>query len=270
VSDPTDPEAELAFPDASGNNHSSVEIIARFVRVRLLRPTATLLPVPEAMGKGVVYSMTVQVYGCPVQATTAHLGSNFNLSQAAQQAVATPALNVTPAVAELWARAMLRSPPGDSGALEVVPPVTSTAATDVSNATVAGFFYTEAASPTVSAVSPNRGSTAGGTLLTLTGTGFETVVGNNNIMVGSVPCTVTQASPQMLKCVTGATNVQNGGNHHIQVCVCSLYIHGRYDKDDVCNCILSSSTHYVFFISNMKHIYSTAVVPAPGNGDWQR
>jgi hypothetical protein len=63
-----------------------------------------------------------------------------------------------------------------------------------------GFTYR--AAPTVSSISPTLGSTAGGTTLTITGTGF---ISGATVAVGGINCTsVSVASTTSLTCVSGA------------------------------------------------------------------
>jgi hypothetical protein len=220
VSDPMDPDAGVP---SDQHRAEDTEVLARFVRVRLLEPAATRVPVAEAMGKGVVYSMSVQVHGCPVRAATASLGASVNVTEAVQRVATSNSLTGESAsVAEHWVRSLVRHSAGASdvsGALDVVPPMLRTGGDNSSIASLSrpAFIYSEAASATVASVSPNRGSTAGGTLLTIAGTGFGSAVRGVQVMVGTVPCVVTEVAPLLLKCVTGTTNVQNGGAHLIQV-----------------------------------------------------
>lgn len=88
------------------------------------------------------------------------------------------------------------TPAGTAGAKDVV--LTNT--DDETSTFSSGFTY--AASPTVSGISPSLGSTAGGTTLTITGTGF---VSGATVTVGGVACTsATVSSSTSLTCVTGA------------------------------------------------------------------
>jgi len=62
--------------------------------------------------------------------------------------------------------------------------------------------FTYQAAPTVTSVAPNAGNTAGGTAITITGTGF---LAGATVGIGGVSCTgVTVVSPTSITCTTGA------------------------------------------------------------------
>ena len=66
-----------------------------------------------------------------------------------------------------------------------------------------GELVVYAATPTVTSIAPTSGLVAGGTSVTVTGTGF--VSGDTDVWIGGVPCTsVTVSSPTSLTCLTGA------------------------------------------------------------------
>ncbi|XP_053372863.1 fibrocystin-L-like [Mercenaria mercenaria] len=70
--------------------------------------------------------------------------------------------------------------------------------------TLAGSYtYDAALTPTVSDVTPTRGGTGGGTTLTITGSGFGSVVGDVNVMIDDVECVVSTATETEVVCVTG-------------------------------------------------------------------
>jgi hypothetical protein len=84
-----------------------------------------------------------------------------------------------------------------------------TGGTPPSSFTISGYTDGElvvyAAPPTVTSVSPPSGPTAGGTTVTITGTGFVSVGGDTEVWIGGVPCTpVVLAGPTSLDCTTGA------------------------------------------------------------------
>ncbi|XP_048575327.1 fibrocystin-L-like isoform X2 [Nematostella vectensis] len=58
--------------------------------------------------------------------------------------------------------------------------------------------------PTVSDVSPNRGSTSGGTVITLTGQSFGTTLSTVSVSIGGSACTVIEVSITSLRCRTSA------------------------------------------------------------------
>ena len=77
--------------------------------------------------------------------------------------------------------------------------------------------YNGALTPTVTSVSPERGSTAGGTTVTLTVTGLPDGTGVADVTVSIVgqPCSITSVTSTQLVCVTssyGVTSVSKPGN----------------------------------------------------------
>lgn len=69
----------------------------------------------------------------------------------------------------------------------------------------------------VSGISPNRGSLNGGTILTITGKGFNTNKTENIVTLGEERCGVIESSENEIKCRTpsgGRTiEVDNSGSH---------------------------------------------------------
>ena len=59
-------------------------------------------------------------------------------------------------------------------------------------------YYTD-----IHAVSPSKGSTEGGTLITVTGTGFGLDPADVEVDIDGTQCTVTSSSPTEIQCVTG-------------------------------------------------------------------
>ncbi|XP_043545299.1 PKHD1 like 1, tandem duplicate 1 [Chiloscyllium plagiosum] len=57
----------------------------------------------------------------------------------------------------------------------------------------------------VTEVTPQQGSLYGGTKITISGSGFSPVPEDNIVQIGSVPCHITFASPNVLKCVSDQT-----------------------------------------------------------------
>ncbi|XP_050416785.2 fibrocystin-L [Patella vulgata] len=66
-----------------------------------------------------------------------------------------------------------------------------------------GYTYDASLTPEITGVSPARGGTAGGTTLTITGTGFGTTVGDVSVTIDSAVCNVTTVSATQIVCVTG-------------------------------------------------------------------
>ncbi|MCI0341961.1 MAG: IPT/TIG domain-containing protein [Planctomycetales bacterium] len=76
---------------------------------------------------------------------------------------------------------------------------------DAQQATLAGGYTFQGAAPTLSSVSPNAGPTAGGTLVTLTGTNFA--AGATVTFGGTQATSVTVASTTQITCVTPAGSI---------------------------------------------------------------
>ncbi|XP_068250285.1 fibrocystin-L-like [Palaemon carinicauda] len=85
---------------------------------------------------------------------------------------------------------------GDSVPCDVVvsnPDLTTTNLTS-------GFTYEPTMTPSITSISPKRGGTAGGTTLTITGTGFS--VSGNEVSIDGSPCIVSSESSTEIVCVT--------------------------------------------------------------------
>ena len=73
-------------------------------------------------------------------------------------------------------------------------------------------MYETSITPTVTSISPIRGTSAGGTVVTLTGTGFgtkadlftETSMSDISVLLNGVACSVTSASETEIVCTTGS------------------------------------------------------------------
>ncbi|XP_064089363.1 fibrocystin-L-like [Macrobrachium nipponense] len=63
-----------------------------------------------------------------------------------------------------------------------------------------GFTYDQALTPAVTSVSPKRGGTAGGTVVTITGTGFS--VSGNEVSIDGSPCIVSSETTTEIICET--------------------------------------------------------------------
>jgi hypothetical protein len=70
--------------------------------------------------------------------------------------------------------------------------------------TMSGTAYLVAIYPVVQSISPAHGSLAGGTLLTITGSGFNNDTSTLSVLVGGIPCQVVDASIDSISCVTGS------------------------------------------------------------------
>lgn len=82
-----------------------------------------------------------------------------------------------------------------------------------------GFMYDTSAAPTVTAITPARGSTGGGTALTVAGAGFGSDASAVSVLVGDVPCNVTAVASGQVNCTTGSTLPVRGGFKTVQVIV---------------------------------------------------
>ncbi|GCB76094.1 hypothetical protein scyTo_0019088, partial [Scyliorhinus torazame] len=74
----------------------------------------------------------------------------------------------------------------------------------------------------VTGVTPRTGSVYGGSKITISGSGFSPVPDDNSVQIGSVPCHITFASPNLLECVLNSTGrnfviTNNGSNHTLGV-----------------------------------------------------
>nr|XP_061786823.1 fibrocystin-L-like [Nerophis lumbriciformis] len=67
-----------------------------------------------------------------------------------------------------------------------------------------GFTYKSQLTPVISEVSPRRGGTAGGTWLTIVGSGFSTDPSEVNVTIAGSVCDVQSANDTHVVCVTGA------------------------------------------------------------------
>ena len=74
----------------------------------------------------------------------------------------------------------------------------------ISGATVT---YTDAATTTVTDISPKYGTYKGGETITITGTSFSTVTSEISVLIDGVACAVSTASTTSITCVTGERTV---------------------------------------------------------------
>ncbi|KAM3858592.1 fibrocystin-L-like [Diretmus argenteus] len=82
----------------------------------------------------------------------------------------------------------------------VVAVINQVDAVNISN----GFTYKSQLTPVVTEVSPRRGGTAGGTRLTITGSGFSTNSNEVNVTIAGSVCDVQSANDTRIICVTNA------------------------------------------------------------------
>ncbi|KAK7084669.1 Fibrocystin-L [Halocaridina rubra] len=123
---------------------------------------------------------------------------------------------------------------------------------DMSSAILAnGFTYMQSLTPAVTAIFPVRGGTAGGTNLTITGTGFAS--SGNTVTIGGSPCIVTTESTTEIICVTEAH--PGPGTFPVLVDVPS----SGYATTD--------SNGEFFYIDRWSSIYTWGGLPVPTTGD---
>ena len=58
----------------------------------------------------------------------------------------------------------------------------------------------------VTSISPNTGSLAGGTALSIYGNGFSNVVTRNSVTIGGSPCIITSSNYTTISCITGSSS----------------------------------------------------------------
>ncbi|XP_035687261.1 fibrocystin-L-like isoform X2 [Branchiostoma floridae] len=68
----------------------------------------------------------------------------------------------------------------------------------------AAYTYRSSLTPTITEVSPRRGGTAGGTTVTITGTGFGATTADNSVTIAGSDCIIQSASTTQIVCVTEA------------------------------------------------------------------
>lgn len=76
-------------------------------------------------------------------------------------------------------------------------------------ASLAGIAYSEFLFPDISKVSPAVGSVAGGTLVTISGSGFSKNLSRNIVYVGGELCTVTASDFGYIQCITSSISPAN-------------------------------------------------------------
>lgn len=86
----------------------------------------------------------------------------------------------------------------------------------ISYTSIDAFTYSDLLTPSIESVNPNRGSVVGDTVITITGSGFSTIVSENSVRIGSVECIILSATNESITCVTGQ-NVP--GTYHVVVVV---------------------------------------------------
>ncbi|XP_073714826.1 fibrocystin-L [Misgurnus anguillicaudatus] len=80
-----------------------------------------------------------------------------------------------------------------------------------------GYTYRSSLTPVISDVTPRRGGTAGGTRLTITGSGFSTNAGELNVTIAGSVCDVQSANQTQIICVTNAQNKSQETKVRVQI-----------------------------------------------------
>ena len=72
------------------------------------------------------------------------------------------------------------------------------------NTVTSTFSYLASLTPSITGVNKLRGGTGGGTLLTITGSGFPTDQSIVQVLIAKTECTITSLSSTEIKCETGS------------------------------------------------------------------
>lgn len=80
-----------------------------------------------------------------------------------------------------------------------------------------GFTYKSNLTPVISGVSPRRGGTAGGVLLTITGSGFSTNKSEVSVTIAGVVCDVQSSNTTHILCVTNAQSQSQKTKVHVSI-----------------------------------------------------
>ena len=85
--------------------------------------------------------------------------------------------------------------------------------------------------PEVLSISPVEGSLAGGTLLTITGTGLQGINADPAVLIGGKVCQVQDVTPTSVTCLTPASDSATAANFNLAVLgvsieefVCIMYV----------------------------------------------
>ena len=106
----------------------------------------------------------------------------------------------------------------------------------------------------VDSISPLRGSTRGGTLLTLSGIGFSSLMNNNSVNISGEPCLIRYSNYTSILCVTPDLNGE--GNNTVDVAVATPAFHQRPRRE------VSSPLIFEYDIEATPRI--TSVIPDNG------
>ncbi|XP_063041153.1 fibrocystin-L-like [Engraulis encrasicolus] len=107
-------------------------------------------------------------------------------------------------------------PPANGSDAEQACVVTVTNGKDSVNVS-AGYTYKSSLTPVISAVSPRRGGTAGGTRLTITGSNFSTKRSEVSVTIAGSVCDVVSANMSHIVCVTNAQKQSQETKVRVQI-----------------------------------------------------
>ncbi|CAG5956366.1 unnamed protein product [Menidia menidia] len=102
-------------------------------------------------------------------------------------------------------RLYCQSPANNGSQSEVSCPVSVVNPLDAANIS-AGFTYKSELTPVIREVSPRRGGTAGGTRLTIAGSGFSSDLSEVSVSIAGSVCDVQSSNLTHIVCLTGAQN----------------------------------------------------------------
>ncbi|XP_068236296.1 fibrocystin-L-like [Palaemon carinicauda] len=113
-----------------------------------------------------------------------------------------------------------------------------------------GFTYDASITPAITAISPIRGGTAGGTTLTINGTGFA--ASGNEVSIGGSECKIKSETTNKIICVTEAH--ESPGKYIVQVAVPNTGIATTDENAEF------------FYIDRWSSIYTWGGEPVPSQG----
>ncbi|KAI8520654.1 Fibrocystin-L [Branchiostoma belcheri] len=117
----------------------------------------------------------------------------------------------------------------------------------------AAYTYRSSLTPVITEVSPRRGGTAGGTTVTITGTGFGATAADNSVTIAGSECIIQSASTTQIVCVTEAH--QGSAKTKVRVAVGDHGIATQADAD-------------YWYIDRWSSVFTWGGGPLPEAGDF--
>ncbi|XP_019623376.1 PREDICTED: fibrocystin-L-like [Branchiostoma belcheri] len=117
----------------------------------------------------------------------------------------------------------------------------------------AAYTYRSSLTPVITEVSPRRGGTAGGTTVTITGTGFGATAADNSVTIAGSECIIQTASTTQIVCVTEAH--QGSAKTKVRVAVDDQGIATQDDAD-------------YWYIDRWSSVFTWGGGPLPEAGDF--